>query len=69
MHQFLFSYSATTHSVAKVPPAELMFSRKLRYTIAKTSSKTKKSTNEKAEQNDQRIKEKSKRYQDQEQQK
>ena len=41
-----------------------MFSRKLRYTIPDISSKPDKNVGEEAKQNDQRIKEKSKRYQD-----
>ena len=65
VHQFLYSYRNAPHSVTTVPPAELMLSRKLRYTIIETSSKTDKNVDKKAEQNDQRIKEKSKRYQDQ----
>ena len=65
VHQFLYSYRNTPHPVTQVPPAELMFSRKLRYTIPDISSKTEKNVAEKAEQSDQRIKEKSKRYQDQ----
>ena len=65
VHQFLYSYRNTSHPVTQVPLAELMFSRKLRYTIPDISSKTEKYVAEKAEQSDQRIKEKSKRYQDQ----
>ena len=65
VHQFLYSYRNTPHSATKVPPAELMFSRKLRYTIPDISSKTGKKADEKAEHNDQRIQEKSKCYQDQ----
>ena len=40
VHQFLYSYRNTPHSVSKVPPVELMLSRKLRYTIPDISSKT-----------------------------
>ena len=64
-HQFLNSYRNTPHFVTKVPPAELMFSRKLRYTIPNISSKTDENVDEKVEQDDQTIKEKLKRYQDQ----
>ena len=65
VHQFLYSYRNTPHSVTQLPPAELMFSRKLRYTIPDISSKTDKNVAQEVEQNGQRIKEKSKRYQDQ----
>ena len=47
----------------QVPTTELMFSRKLRYTIPEISSKTGKNIAKEAEQSDQGIKEKSKRYQ------
>ena len=40
VHQFLYSYRNTPHSVTKVSPAELMFSRNLHYTIPNISSKT-----------------------------
>ena len=60
VHQFLYSYRNTPHSVTQVPPAELMFSRKLRYTIPDVPSKTDKNIAQEAEQSDQRIKEKSK---------
>ena len=65
VHQFLYSYRNTPHSVTKVPPVELMFSRKLRYNIPDIFSKTNENVDEKAGQNDQRIKEKSKSYQNQ----
>ena len=65
IHQFLYSYRNTAHFVTQVPPAEPMFSRKLRCTIRDISSKTDKNVAEEVEQNGQRIKEKSKRYQDQ----
>ena len=65
VHQFLYSYRNTPHSVTQLPPAELMFSRKLRYTKPDISSKTDKNVAQEVEQNGQRIKEKSKRYQDQ----
>ena len=51
--------------MTQVPPAELMFSRKLRYTNPDISSKTDKNLAEEVEQNGLRIKGKSKRYQDQ----
>ena len=51
--------------MTQVSPAELMLLRRLRYTIPDISSKTCKNVAEEAEQKYQRIKEKSKRYQDQ----
>ena len=65
VHQVLYLYRNTPHSVTQVPPAELMLSRKLRYTIPEISKKTNINAAEDAEQDHQRIKEKSKRYQDQ----
>ena len=50
VHQFLNLYRNTPHPVTQVPPAELMFSRKLRYTIPDISSKTDKNVAEKADQ-------------------
>ena len=32
-YKFLFSYRNSPHSTTKVPPAEMMFQRKLRYLI------------------------------------
>ena len=51
--------------MTQISPVELMFSRKLRYTIPDISSKPDNNVGEEAKQNDQRIKEKLKRYQDQ----
>ena len=56
VHQFLYSYRNTPHSVTQVPPAELMFSRELHYTNPDISSKTDKNIAEEAKQSDQRIK-------------
>ena len=50
VHQFLNLCRNTPHPVTQVPPAELMFSRKLRYTIPDISSKTDKNVAEKADQ-------------------
>ena len=70
VHQFLYSYRNTPHSVTQVPPAELTFSIPFSIfdTIPDISSNTDKNVAEEVEQSDQRIKKSSKRYQDQTQQ-
>ena len=37
LQEFLFSYRVTPHSSTQIPPADLMYSRRIRYTLPDTS--------------------------------
>ena len=64
LHSFLMAYRHTPHTTTKVSPAEVMFHRKLRYTIPTFRNTIDKTLHQKIDQNDKISKEKSKQYQD-----
>ena len=52
VYKFLFAYRSTPHSSTKVAPAELMFNRKIRYTIPNSCYEVAEDIQKKLEEND-----------------
>ena len=65
VHQFLFAYRNAPHATTQIPPAELMFNRKCRYTIPNYHNKVKKDIQRNAESRIIEAKHKAKLYSDQ----
>ena len=63
-YKFLFSYRNSPHSTTKVPPAEMMFQRKLRHLIPTISPDIDLNLHKEVDNNDQYAKEKAKAYTD-----
>ena len=62
VYKFLFAYRSTPHSSTKVAPAELMFNRKIRYTIPNSSYEVAEDIQKKVEENDLLSKERNKQF-------
>ena len=63
-YRFLFTYRSTPHCTTKIPPAELMFKRKIRYSIPSFDYNNQEYISNKVERNDRASKEKSETYTD-----
>ena len=64
MLKFLMAYRVTPHSATKVPPADMIYNRKIRYSIPEHGITVDTQLNEKANENDMLAKAKTKAYQD-----
>ena len=64
IYRFLFAYRSTPHCTTKIPPAELMFNCKIRYSIPSFDYNIQEDISNKVERNDREAQEKSKTYTD-----